>query len=114
MILRRHRLSNDKQIKKVLQKGATRTGSFFRIKALKNPRLLDISRFNVVISKKVASRATVRNKIRRRTKAIFIEEIAKIKGYDLVVFPKLQVEGADFKKLTEDGEKCLRELVSAL
>lgn len=111
MTLRRHRLSNDKQIKKVLQKGATRTGSFFRVKALKNLRLARISRFNVVISKKVASRATVRNRIRRRTKAIFMEEIAKIEGYDFVVFPRLEVEGADFDKLTEDARKCLRELV---
>lgn len=112
MIAKSRRLSNDRQIKRVLQKGATGTGSFFRVKALKNPRLADASRFNVIISKKVSNLATVRNKIKRRTKAIFIREVAKIEKYDFVVFPNLTAESADFNKLTEDAKKCLRDLVS--
>jgi len=112
MIAQRYRLSNDKQIKRVLHKGATKNGSFFRIKAMKNPRLREFSRFTVIISKKVSSKATVRNKIRRRIKAIFIKEVDKIAGYDFVVFPNITAETADFIKLTEDARRCLRDLVS--
>lgn len=112
MIKAESRLSNDNQIKRVLQRGAVRSGSFFRVKALKNPRLRTQSRVAVIVGKKISNKATVRNRIKRRSKAVFIKEIVKIDGYDFAIFPNKNVENADFDKLTEDARKCLRELVS--
>jgi len=111
MIASRDRLANSRQIKGVLQKGVARSGSFFRVKALKNPRLLSSSRLAVIVSKKISGKAVVRNLIKRRCKAVFGEELKKIAGYDVVVFPNKATETADFEKLSEDAKQCLKSLV---
>lgn len=113
MIASTRRLADDRQIKKVLQKGTAQSGSFFKIKALKNPRLLSLSRLAVVVSKKISNRAVVRNLIKRRTKAVFSEGIKNLSGYDIVVFPTKQVEKAYFEDLKEDARQCLKKLVSS-
>jgi ribonuclease P protein component len=110
MIATRDRLANSRQIKRVLQKGVTRSGSFFRLKALRNPRLLSSSRLAVVVSKKISNKAVVRNLIKRRSGAVFAGELGKTVGYDIVVFPSRLVESADFEKLKEDAKQCLRNL----
>jgi len=112
MIKPERRLSNDKQVERVLQKGASASGSFFRVKALKNPRLKISSRVAVIVGKKVSNKATCRNRIKRRAKAVFIKESAKIEGYDLAVFPNKNTKDADFDKLTSDARQCLKKLVS--
>ncbi len=112
MIEAKYRLSDNRQIKKVLQKGAARSGSFFRLKALKNNRLPSSSRISVVVSKKVSSKATDRNRIKRRTRAAFADEINKIAGYDLVCFPNRSVLKGSFESIREDAKECLKRLAS--
>ncbi len=60
---------------------------FFDMKFTSNDE--NFSRFGFVVSKKVDTRATVRNKLRRKVRQPFEKIFDNIKGgYDFVVYPK--------------------------
>ncbi|PJE50396.1 MAG: ribonuclease P protein component [Candidatus Yanofskybacteria bacterium CG10_big_fil_rev_8_21_14_0_10_36_16] len=58
------RLKKNSDFQKVIKNGKSVNGEFLFIKFVKNE--LDHSRFGIVVSSKVSSKATARNKIKRR------------------------------------------------
>lgn len=112
MIKKQNRLAQDHKIKRVLHRGVVRFGRYFKVRALKGSQTRGASRLAVIVGKKISNKATVRNRIKRRAKAVFAPEMPKIDGYEFVVFPQKTVEEAQFKALVEDARICLRKLVS--
>jgi ribonuclease P protein component len=76
MLPREKRLTNERDYKRVYQKGSFFSVGFFNLKTVKNN--LPYSRIGVVVTKKAAPKATDRNKIKRQ-----IREAAR-KFYDIL------------------------------
>ena len=72
------------------------------------PRSFGETRCGIVVSQKVSKKATVRNKVKRRIKAIVKQRLPKIKkGTDLVLIAKPGLETKDFQEIEGIIDKLL-------
>lgn len=70
------------------------------------------SRFGITVSRKLG-RATVRNRIRRRTREILRHHVEELgSGWDIVINPRRTVLEAEFALLDEELMGLLRRLTS--
>ena len=61
---------------------------------------LDYSRFGIIVSLKVSKKAVIRNKIKRRIRAILKENLFNIvQGYDFMILTKSGIEGLDYSQI---------------
>ena len=82
MLSRKNRLKKKKDFEQVFRRGETLKEGFLTLKLAKNN--LKVTRFGFVISLKVSKKASLRNKIRRRLRAIAKTKIPQIKtGFDM-------------------------------
>jgi len=101
MLPKKYRLRLKKDFDRIFQKGRFAGGRFFTMGCGKND--LDISRFAVVVSKKVDKRAVRRNLVRRRSGEIIRLGRGKIKtGFDFVFIAKPAVLGKTYKEIEKD------------
>lgn len=101
----------ERMIKSVLRRGLSANGSFFRIKFFRQLPA-DKSHFKIIVGKKVSNLATTRNRIRRRSRAVFEEVLRGVGGFSIIVFPSFEVKDAPFDQLRKDAEHCLKKLLS--
>lgn len=95
MILKSNRLSS-RDFELVMKKGRIFNSALFSLKTLKNKDFLGI-KASVVVSKKVAKTAVLRNKIRRRVYSVVGKELKNSKNpYFLIFFAKKGAEKASF------------------
>jgi len=66
-------------------------------------------KITVVVGKKVAQKAVLRNYIKRKTREAFDGLIGSISGVSVVVFPKKTVEEIDFENLKQEAAECLKK-----
>lgn len=74
------------------------------------PNRLRESRCGIVVSQKVSKKAAVRNKIKRRIRAVIsqrLQEIKKGKDFILVALPGLEIDG--FCEIEETINKLLKK-----
>lgn len=97
-----------------MKKGGFLNSPFFTLRFLKNP--LKLTHFSVVVSKKVAKTAVLRNKIRRRTYSILKKLTKNSKNplagqaYFIILFGKKGVEKATFAEVEADIKKLLEKV----
>lgn len=100
MLAKSHRLKKKKDFERVLKKGKSRQGEFLIFKSA--PSKLASTRVGIVVPKRVAQRATARNKIKRQLRGAVMANLAKIKpGYDLIFLADKgsgEKEAPEFKK----------------
>ena len=102
MLSKEHRLSKQKDFDHVFKKGKQSYDSIIGIKLISNKE--KNSRFGIVISNKISKKAVVRNKIKRKIRAIIHQELAKLKeDQDCILIASPQIEKATF----EDIEKSI-------
>jgi len=71
---------------------------------------LENSRCGIVVSQKVSKKATVRNKIKRRIRAVIsqkLQEIKKGRDFVFVAFPGLETDG--FYEIEETVSRLLKK-----
>lgn len=78
MLPRAARLHTDRDIARVLRWGVRRKHPYLQI--ILAPGLAATSRATVVVSKQVAKRATVRNRLRRQVQAVLPKALALLPG----------------------------------
>jgi ribonuclease P protein component len=87
MLPAKHRLRLENDIKTLLAKGRSVFSTVVGAKT--RPNAFPFSRFAVVVGVKTDKRAVVRNRIKRRVRAIIHEQLGNIRpGYDVCFFPK--------------------------
>jgi ribonuclease P protein component len=97
----KRRLRNRNDIKTLLAKGRSVFGNVVALKFRSN--LMPISRFTVVVGVKIDKRAVVRNRLKRRVRAIIQDLIGKVKpGWDVCFFPKKVAIDISFKGLEKE------------
>ena len=109
MLPRKHRLTKDKDVIRVLRKGRVAITNLINVKAL--PGAEKASRATVVIGLKVHKRSTKRNLIKRRLRAAlqkFLPDFGVV--VDLVIIAEPESVGRDQKSLAAALEYCLKKL----
>lgn len=100
------RITNKSDFYKIKKFGKVYHSLYFSVKFLpsNSPELA------VIVSKKISNKSSIRNRIKRRTKAVIagLKELPKLK---VIVFPKLQVKNVAFPLLIEDFQKVLKNLL---
>jgi len=87
MMARINRLSRQKDFDAIFSGGATFQDRSMILKLV--PSGLTISRFGIVVSKKVSKKAVARNRLRRQLSEIIRYNQKKIKpGFDVILIPK--------------------------
>lgn len=98
MLPKNYRLRLKKDFDAVFKGGRFSGQSFLTLGYLKNN--LPVSRFAVIVGKKVSKKAVVRNLVKRRTIEIIRLNIDKIKqGFDLVFVAKPEIKGKKQKEI---------------
>lgn len=109
MLPREKRLSKEKDFKRVYQKGSFFSLGEFSINFL--PNKTHVSRLGFVISKKVAAKATARNKIKRKFQAAAHSLYANLpSGYDVVVTVKHGAEKLEFSEIEKGVKKAFERI----
>jgi len=109
MLVRKQRLTQDRDFKLVLRRGRAFFSPAFRLKCLANQ--LPLSRFGLIVSSKISKKATVRNRLKRQIRAIIRLDLKKIKpGYDLVISVKQPALKFTYQQLAEELVRGLKQL----
>jgi len=108
MLAKKYRLSADKDIHNALKMGEIYFSPFLNIKILENN--LKNSRFCIVISTSISKKAVVRNRAKRRIRAIISKNITNIsQNYDFVILTKPAITVTTFKDLEKTFEFLLKK-----
>ena len=100
MLSRASRLKTKKDIERVLARGKFFKEDFLILKIIENT--LPGNRFGLIVSKKVSKKAVIRNKIKRRLRAIIAKKNKKLKkGADILL---IACPGQEAKNFLETDE----------
>lgn len=95
MLPKINRLKDSKSFKKIFKKASGFKDNCLYIKTLDNS--LPFSRFGIVVSQKISREAVVRNKIKRKIRAIVKHMLPYIKeGKDIVIVAGKGIENKNF------------------
>ncbi len=109
MLPRPNRLTKKKEFEKTYQQGKAVGGEFLLVKI--SPNQENKTRVGIVVSKKVAKKATERNKIKRRIREIVRSEVLEGKTVgDIVIIAKRSSEKSSYQELKADWENILLKL----
>jgi ribonuclease P protein component len=109
MLPRKHRLTKDKEVVRVLRKGRAVITNLINVKALAGAE--KTSRATVIVGLKVNKRSTKRNLIKRRLRAALQKFLPDFKAVvDLVIVAEPESVGRDQKSLAAALEYCLKKL----
>lgn len=104
MLPKENQLKKRKDFELVFKKGKGFKGDFLFLKVFKNN--LEASRFGFIVSSKISKKAVIRNKIKRRLRAIVRQELPVLKkGVDVVVVANSGVENKDFQAIKKELSK---------
>ncbi len=100
MLSKNNRLKKRDDFDGVFKRGRKFKEDFLLLRVVKNN--FQKSRFGFIVSQKVSKKAVLRNKIKRRLRAIVEAKIPKIKeGLDIVLIADPGLEKKDFWELEE-------------
>lgn len=101
-----HRLKKEKEIRRALA-GKTRAGSDLLVcRAARND--LGAARFCFAVSKKVSNKAVVRNRLKRRLRAIIARRLARVACVDCVLIARPGLETKSYQEVAASVDKILR------
>jgi ribonuclease P protein component len=104
---------NRENFEKVMKKGGFLNSSLFSLRFLKNPE--KTTHLSVVVAKKVAKTAVLRNKVRRRGYSILRKLLKESKNplagqaYFIILFAKKGAEVSTFLDTSADIQKLLEK-----
>ncbi len=108
MLSSRYRLQKKKDIDRVFRKGKSFREDSLVLKTTKND--LGFSRFGFVVSQKVAKKASVRNKIKRRLREVVRLKIKQLGVEADNLFIALRgIEGRNFKGIDESVDALFKK-----
>lgn len=106
MLHREIRISNGKDYNNIYKHGKKITGRYIIVFFTSNNR--NINRFGFVASKKIGN-AVIRNKYKRKLRAIVGQGDFKQTGYDFVIIAKKNITDAEFEDIQKDFNKVFKK-----
>ncbi len=105
MLAKTYRIKEAKDYNIIYKYGKKTLGRYIIVYILANQ--LEYNRFGIVTSKKIG-KAVIRNKAKRRLRAIVSTNMDKIKtSYDIVIVARYKIAGIDYKILNKDFIKVM-------
>lgn len=109
MLPKINRLNKKKDFEDVFKKGKGYKEEFLVLKILKK-NSFNPPRFGFIVSQKVSKRATVRNKIKRRLRALVGQRLLKFKkGINAIIITLPGIEKKNFQEMEEVLEKMFKK-----
>jgi len=109
MLPRKHRLTQEKEVRRVLREGRAVVTNLLTFKAAKG--FAPTTRVAVVVSTKVDKRSTKRNLIKRRIRSVFAKLVPSIQiPLDIVVIAKNEALDREQAAFQAAIEYCLKKL----
>ncbi len=109
MLPSQHRLTKERDFNRTFRLGRSCFAENIGVKSLKNN--LTVSRFGFIVSNKVAKKASRRNLIKRRLRAVVYQELKKIKsGYDFVIVALPPILKQDYQTISQEVKNCFKKL----
>jgi len=109
MLPRPYRLTKKAEIERVFKRGRSFFTGILGVKAAQSGRQL--TRFAVVVSIKVAKKATARNRLKRQLREILrLMRTDVTTGYDVVVLARAGIEKSSREELRRAVETAFRKL----
>lgn len=109
MLPKKHRLINKKDFEKVFKTGQGRYAKILGIKFAKNN--LENSRFGFIVSKKVSTKAVVRNKIKRQVREIIQLNLENIKnGLDIIIICHPEIANKKYQEIEKEILRITKEM----
>ena len=113
MLSKANRLRKEKDFEKLFKKGKSFRNGFLILKIVQNN--LEESRFGFIVSQKVSKKAALRNKIKRRIRAVARQNIKKIrKGIDVALIALPGLEKKNFLETKEILNALLKNITTNL
>jgi len=109
MLPKKNRLKKKKDFERIFKRGKGYREDSLLLRVISNN--LQFSRFGFIISQKVSKKAVVRNKIKRRLRAIIRESLPKIKkGIDgVIIIVGSGIENNSFKEIKEKVGRLIKK-----
>jgi len=109
MLPKKYRLTNKKDFEKVFKFGRGRHAEILGIKFAKNN--LGNSRFGFIVSKKVFSKATGRNKIKRQIREIIRLNLSRVKSsLDIVIICHPGIMEKNYQEIEKEILEIIEEM----
>ncbi|MEK7540776.1 MAG: ribonuclease P protein component [Patescibacteria group bacterium] len=113
MLSKINRLRKEKDFETLFKKGKSFRNGFLILKIVQNN--LEESRFGFIVSQKVSKKAALRNKIKRRIRAVARQNIKKIrKGIDVALIALPGLEKKNFLETKEILNALLKNITTNL
>ena len=110
MIPRKFRLTGRRDIEKIKKTGNMIQSASFALIWLSSGNESINPRFGIIVSKKISTKATVRNKVKRSLRYILMQLVPQIKrGYDLMFLTKKNILDLDMQILKKEMETLLKK-----
>lgn len=111
MLPAKHRLTQENDIKRVMQRGRFFFVREFGIKSLIRPKTNLPTRIGIVVPKKQTRTIARRNRVKRQVRAIFLEIIGQLKpGYDIVFLSRPAFIKLEFETMKEKIMAVLKNI----
>lgn len=108
MLPKHHRLIKGNDFGEVLRGGKGVRGDFLTLKMKKTTNTYP--RVGFLVTQKIAKKAAVRNKLKRRLRGAMRCYILRLRrGVDLVIIPRETILGKTFLEIKNETEKVLRK-----
>lgn len=108
MLPKYNRLIESKNFQEALKGGQGVRGGFLTLKMKKTENTYP--RVGFLVTKKIAQKATARNKLKRQLRGAVGHYILRLKGgVDLVIIPREAIFGKTFLEIKNEVEKVLKE-----
>ncbi len=107
MLAKENRLKKEKEIKRVLREGKSYKSRSLLLKVLKK-ETTDEPRFGFIVSKKVSSKASARNKVKRRLREAVRPFLPDLKqGLDAVIIAFPEAGERSFEEIKQEVSNLL-------
>ena len=110
MLPKQHRLTKEKDFKRVINKGRSFFVKEFGIKSLRKKITLP-TRIGIIVPKKITKTIVKRNRLKRQLRHIFLGLIDNIApGYDIIFFARPNFLELAFGEMEEKIESVLKKV----
>ena len=110
MLKKENRLKKKKDFDAVFKECKFKRSPLFTFLGIKKNDL-NCSRFGIIVSKKIAKKAVIRNKIKRRIREILRNRIKEIdRGYDVVIIPSKEIVDKNYQEIKISLERGLKKI----
>jgi len=109
MLPKKNLLKKKKDFDNIFKKGRTKAGRLVFLRFLKN-NTKEV-RISFIVSSKISKKAIIRNKIKRRMREIFKQNIDNIeKGIDMAIIARPEIINKNYQEIKNDIENIIQSI----